>query len=178
MLGVRRRVGITVLPSDSWSQFDPKLIRWKLAGPDRLRHLQSLGELRGAVEPVAARLAADRATPEQCGLLTGAVIGMSTTARAANARVYLEHDVLFHRTLLAASGNEMLAGMDGLVAEVLTGRTQYGLMPAAADPGAIRLHAQVATAVQNGDGAAAEAAMRGILEEASEAVRAMAEPAR
>src|SRR6478609_4510179 len=57
LLTVRRRVGITVLPPESWNPFDLNIIRWRLAGPDRLRHLQSLSELRSAVEPLAARLA-------------------------------------------------------------------------------------------------------------------------
>src|SRR6478609_6736668 len=57
LLTVRRRVGITVLPPENWNPFDPNIIRWRLAGPDRLRHLQSLSELRSAVEPLAAGLA-------------------------------------------------------------------------------------------------------------------------
>ena len=85
LLTVRRRVGITVLPPESWNPFDLNIIRWRLAGPDRLRHLQSLSELRSAVEPLAARLAAEHATGEHCGALTAAVIGMSSTARSANA---------------------------------------------------------------------------------------------
>src|SRR6478672_12374945 len=107
LITVRRRVGITVLSPDHWNPFDPNIIRWRLAGPDRLDHLQYLSELRSAIEPLAARLAATRATPGHCGALTAAVIGMSTTARSANAESYLSHDSEFHRTLLLASGNPM-----------------------------------------------------------------------
>ena len=62
LVAARRRVGITVLPPARWNPFDPDIIRWRLAGPDRLRHLQSLSELRSAIEPLAARLAAAHAT--------------------------------------------------------------------------------------------------------------------
>src|SRR6478752_7553566 len=72
LITVRRRVGITVLEPEHWNPFDPNIIRWRLAGPDRLDHLQSLSELRSAIEPLAARLAAQHATPEQCGPLTAA----------------------------------------------------------------------------------------------------------
>jgi DNA-binding FadR family transcriptional regulator len=45
-------------------------------------------------------------------------------------------------------------------------------MPARPEPLAIRLHGDVAEAVQAGDAAAAEAAMRAILDEASAAMLA------
>jgi DNA-binding FadR family transcriptional regulator len=173
LITVRRRVGITVLPPEHWNPFDPNIIRWRLAGPDRLGQLQSLSELRSAIEPLAARLAARRASPEQCGELTAAVIGMSATARSANAGSYLAYDSDFHRTLLLASGNPMLAGLAQVVVEVLAGRTRHALMPAVADPEAVHLHGVVASAVQARDGAAAEAAMRDIVAESSTAIRAI-----
>ncbi len=173
LITVRRRVGITVLPTERWNPFDPNIIRWRLAGPDRLTHLQSLSELRSAVEPLAARLAATHASPEQCGALTAAVIGLSSTARSANTGSYLAHDCDFHRTLLVASGNPMLAGLADVVVEVLTGRTRHALMPRVAEPEAIRLHALVASSIQSGDGVAAEQAMRAIVAESATAVTAI-----
>src|ERR1700712_1718452 len=169
----RRRVVITVLPPEHWNPFDLNIIRWRLAGPDRLRHLQSLSELRSAVEPLAARLAAVHASAEHCGALTAAVIGMSSTSRSANADSYLAHDSDFHRTLLVASGNPMLAGLAEVVVEVLAGRTRHALMPTVAEPEAVRLQGVVASAVQARDGVAAEAAMRDIVAESSTAIRAI-----
>lgn len=175
LIAVRRRVGITVKSSEAWNPFDPSIIRWRLAGPDRLEHLNSLSELRSAVEPLAARLAASRATAAQCGALTAAVIGMASTSRAANDEAYLNHDADFHRTLLAASGNPMLAGLATVVTEVLAGRTTHSLMPSVAEPEAIRLHGLVASSVQAGDGDAAESAMREIVAESAAAVVELAE---
>ena len=77
---------------------------------------------------------------------------------------------MFHRTLLAASGNEMLAALSGVTDEVLIGRTHHGLMPHTPNPVAIRLHADVAQAIRTGDSAAAETAMREIITEATEAL--------
>lgn len=170
LVRIRRKVGVTVLPSTDWSPFDANVIRWRLAGPERFEHLNALSELRSAIEPLAARLAAEHATPEQCGALTAAVIGMSSTARAANTQAYLEHDERFHRTLLAASGNPMLRGLGDLVVSVLVGRTAHALMPRVAEPEAVRLHGVVASSVQAGDGAAAEQAMLDIVRESSTAV--------
>jgi DNA-binding FadR family transcriptional regulator len=171
VVSTRRRVGLTVLPREGWNVFDPLMIRWRLEGADRVTQLRSLGELRGGIEPVAAGLAALRATPEQCGGLTGAVIGMSVAGKQGDREVYLQHDIDFHRTLLQASGNEMFASLADVVAEVLTGRSHHHLMPSRPEPEAIRLHIEVADAVQSGDGRHAEEAMRAILARSAEALK-------
>ena len=171
LVEARKRLGVRVLPSTSWNVFDPRVIRWRLDGPGREGQLLSLGELRRGVEPVAAELAAANATPQQCGAMTGAVVQMAVHAKSGDLEAYLQADQLFHATLLAASGNEMLAALAGVVGEVLAGRTHHDLMPATPNPVAVRLHGDVAEAVQSGDGAAASAAMQAIIAEASDALR-------
>lgn len=170
ILSSRRRVGIRRRPSRDWNAFDPRLIRWRLDGPERAGQLNSLGDLRLGIEPVAAARAAVHASPEQCGALTGAVIGMSTTGRSGDLESYLRHDVAFHRVLLEASGNEMFASLADVVAEVLAARTHHHLMPPRPEPTAIRLHGDVAEAVSRSDPEQAEQAMRDILHEAREAM--------
>lgn len=172
LVQARRRRGTVVLPSSSWQALDPRILSWRLAGPDRLTALAELGELRLAVEPVAARLASARATPAQCGELTAAIVGMAATQRSADREEYLAHDRDFHRVLLEASGNPVFAALSAAVAEALNGRTVHALMPDTANPEAIRLHEDVAAAVRRGDAAAAEAATRAIVEEASAALTA------
>ncbi len=173
LVSVRRRVGATILPSERWSPFDHRVLRWRLSGPEQIPLLRSLGELRSAIEPLAARLAADRASPEQCGALAAAAIGMAATSRAANTPAYLQHDVDFHLALLHASGNPMLIGLSDIVVAVLVGRTEHSLMPSTANATALRLHGDVAAAVQAGDASGAQAAMRGIVAETSEAIEAL-----
>jgi DNA-binding FadR family transcriptional regulator len=95
---------------------------------------------------------------------------MVVHGRTGDLEAYLEADELFHRTLLEASGNEMLRSLGDVVAEVLAGRTHHGLMPDRPNPAAIALHDDVASAVRRGDAAAAETAMRAIIEEASAAL--------
>lgn len=166
----RRRVGVIVAPRTGWNLLDPRVIRWRLAGDDRTELLMSLSQLRRAIEPVAAGLAARHATGEQCGALTGAVMQLAVHGRSGDIEAYLVADVLFHRTLLEASGNEMFAALTDVVAEVLAGRIQHHMMPARPEPAAIRWHAEVAQAVQSGDARAAERAMRDIVEEATRAM--------
>ena len=166
----RRRVGVTVLPRTRWNVYDPRVVRWRLSGEDREAQLRSLGGLRRGVEPVAAALAADRATPEQCGELMRTVMDMAVHAKSGDLTAFLQADIAFHSIVLEASDNEMLRALAPLVAEVLTGRTQHDLMPAHPNPVAVRLHGDVAQAIGGGDVAAAEAAMRDIIDEATKAM--------
>jgi DNA-binding FadR family transcriptional regulator len=170
MLASRRRVGVTVLPRSAWNVFDPRVIRWRLDSSDRVDQLLSLSELRRGIEPVAAALAATRATAEQCRTMAGAVSDMEVHGRAGDLEPYLRADQVFHRTLLDASGNEMLASLGDVVTEVLGGRTHHGMMPDRPKSEAIELHDAVARAVRAGDAEAAERAMRAIIDEASAAM--------
>ncbi|MEV5282000.1 FCD domain-containing protein [Streptomyces sp. NPDC051994] len=158
----RRRVGVTVQPPEQWNVYDPQVIRWRLAGADRPRQLRSLTVLRSAVEPVAAGLAALKATPAQCADLTERALGMVATSRGRQLEAYLVHDVAFHRIVLNASGNEMFARLGDVVAEVLTGRTHHQVMFPDPDPAAVTLHVRVAEAVRERDAAEAERLTREI----------------
>ncbi|ARH92851.1 MULTISPECIES: FadR/GntR family transcriptional regulator [Streptomyces] len=162
LVASRRRVGVTVRPTEEWNVYDPRVIGWRLAGRDRPRQLRSLTVLRSAVEPVAAGLAARHATPEQCAALTEHAMGMVATSRGQQLDAYLVHDVAFHRIVLTASGNEMFARLGDVVAAVLTGRTQHHVMFTDPDPAAVTLHVQVAEAVRTGDAERAEALTREI----------------
>ncbi|MFI5770694.1 FadR/GntR family transcriptional regulator [Streptomyces sp. NPDC051658] len=152
----RRRVGVTVRPTEAWNVYDPQVIRWRLAGADRPRQLRSLTVLRSAIEPVAAGLAARNATPEQCAALTECALGMVATSRGQQLEGYLEHDTAFHRIVLNASGNEMFARLGDVVAEVLAGRTHHQVMFEDPDPAAVTLHVRLAEAVREGDAVEAE----------------------
>ncbi|MGW5677476.1 FadR/GntR family transcriptional regulator [Streptomyces sp. NPDC003860] len=158
----RRRVGVTVRPIEEWNVYDPRVIRWRLAGADRPRQLRSLTVLRSAVEPVAAGLAARNATAAQCAELTECALGMVATSRGQQLDAYLRHDVAFHRIVLNASGNEMFARLGDVVAAILTGRTQHQVMFDDPDPAAVTLHVQVAEAVREGDAERAERVTREI----------------
>lgn len=173
LVEVRRRAGVEILPRERWNPYATRLIRWRLAGPDRIEVLHSLSQLRSAIEPLAARLAATNATSEQRTALIAAVTGMTEQSRHADEPPYLDHDVAFHRAVLDASGNPFLAALGDVVGEVLRGRTQYRLMPHEANPAALRLHQDVAFAIAEGSPDEAEQAMAAIVTEADQAVQAV-----
>ncbi len=164
----RRRVGVTIQPATAWNLYDPLVIRWRLATNGRLKQLRSLTELRSAVEPQAARLAAQRAPLSGASDLVGLAAKMWAAGQAGNSEEFLALDIEFHRLVLQSSGNEMFAKLDSLVAEVLAGRTQYGLMPHHPSDEALQLHADVASAVQRRKPDEAHAAMLHIMQQAIE----------
>ncbi|WP_191248765.1 FadR/GntR family transcriptional regulator [Amycolatopsis deserti] len=166
----KRRVGVTVRDCADWNHYDPRLIRWQLDSEQRAVALRNLMELRWAVEPSAARFAAIRATPEERGRLRALGARLEVTAHARDLHTFLGHDIDFHHLVLAASGNPMFTQLSEVVAEVLTGRTEHGLMPAEPQPEAVALHLEVAHAIDSADADRAERAMRDIMVQARDEV--------
>lgn len=166
----RRRVGITVQPRTEWNVFDPRVIWWRLAGPGRDAQLRSLTELRIAVEPFAAAAAARGSSAVERRRAVTLAGEMRELGEAGELEKFLELDIEFHDLLLRASGNEMFAALREVVAVVLRGRTQLGLMPHRPVPEALDLHEEVARQVARSEPAAAETAMRELLSEVRSAV--------
>ncbi|WP_110588591.1 FadR/GntR family transcriptional regulator [Microbacterium suaedae] len=158
LVASRRRVGITVRPRDAWDAFSPQLISWNLQGPFRQQQLEALMELRVAVEPTAARLAALRATPAQRAELRRLARLLRTLGDEGRGASddFLEVDVAFHDLLLEASGNPQLIALRAPVREVLTGRSRLGLTPSVPAAGTLEEHESVAAAISEGDGEKAE----------------------
>ena len=168
----RRRVGLVVRPREEWDVFDPRLIRWRLDGPQREEQLRSLTELRLAVEPHSAACAAAAAGRQEGDELVALTTRMRRLGEEGRLAEFMEVDIEFHARLLRASGNEMFAALTDLVAEVLRGRTEHGLMPPHPEEEALTAHEELAAAVQAGDPEAAEAAMSRITSEVRRALAA------
>lgn len=171
LVRTRRRLGLVAQPISEWSALDPALIDWRLHSSQREDQIYSLTQLRLAVEPAAAESAARFASIHVRASLLPLAAEMRRTGEAGQLQEFLKHDIEFHATLLENCGNELFAALRDLVAVVLQGRTELGLMPAQPKPEALDGHEAVAQAVFRGDAAAARAAMEGILQEVRETFR-------
>lgn len=110
MLRTRPRTGTRVLPEEQWNHLDHDVLRWQQTGdPGRL--LNATGELRRAVEPEAARLAASRADPGHIRAMFDALEEMEAAAARPEPGAYVEADIAFHRALLDASGNLLFGAL-------------------------------------------------------------------
>ena len=159
----RPRVGITVLPVEAWNLYDPQVIRWRLTSPHREAQLRELAELRTAVEPHAAYLAATSASPEARRKLTAHAESLATTAGEGRMSAFIAADAAFHRALLEASGNGMFAQLADVTEELLVSRGDLSLMPRRLDMASVRRHVEAADAVSAGKPAEAAEKLREII---------------
>lgn len=74
-------------------------------------------EARLALEMSIARLAATRATSEEMTLMSEEIAGMF--ANLDEPEQFLVHDMNFHQTIAAASGNRILTAMMNMIAKIL-----------------------------------------------------------
>ncbi|GAA3827942.1 FCD domain-containing protein [Brevibacterium ammoniilyticum] len=157
-----RRLGLVILAMSEWTILDPLVIRWRMAlRPARL--LRSLTELRVAIEPEAAALAAAHAEPGEAEEILLLAARMRAAGRTGDVEAFLTADAAFHRAVLRAGGNELFASFDTVVAEILAGRTAEGLQPTHPHPEALQWHVEVADAIGSQDRERAREAMAKIV---------------
>ena len=103
LLSARPKVGTVVEPSESWNLLDPDVLRWLLERKFSLELLRQFTELRIAIEPAAAALAARTHDEERLRAITAGLERM-VAAEAGDDDV-LNSDIAFHVAVLEASGN-------------------------------------------------------------------------
>lgn len=158
MLASRRRVGVTVRPASEWSALDTRLISWQLQGPGRDQQLVVVTELRAAIEPIAARLSAQRASDVQRSEILRLATRLEQLGHdgLGDSEEYLAVDIAFHDLILDTSGNLMLAATKAAIGAVIAGRSHLGLTPGVPHSEALHNHVQTAAAIARGDADAAE----------------------
>ena len=169
LVRTRRRLGLVAQGMESWNVLDAQLIDLRLHSQNREAQIYSLTQLRLAVEPAAAESAARLASIHTRARLLPLAAEMRRTGEAGLLEEFMAYDIEFHRLLLRSSGNELFSALADIVAVVLQGRTELGLMPAQPKPEALAGHEAVAEAVFKGDPLGARVAMEGILEEVHKA---------
>lgn len=156
MLEVSRRLGTVVRDTSHWNLFDPQVIAWRAASAEfDATMARDLMELRRIVEPAAVRLAAERASADERRALRMAYMAMARAV--AGKGDYVEADVAFHTTILAACGNQYLRQMQQAMSAMLEG--SFAVMQKPGGPAAsLPLHETVCAGIERGDAAMAEAA--------------------
>jgi len=120
---------------------------------------EEMYETRRILEVGAAGLAAERATPDQLATLAEEVA--SLFASMHDAQRFLVHDINFHRTLAAASGNPIVASVVEMVSALYYERRRQTAERASAQDlrDAAEMHRRIYQAVRSRDGEAARQAM-------------------
>jgi DNA-binding FadR family transcriptional regulator len=129
-------------------------------GP-RLRRaaLLEVYEVREALEVQAARLAAVRRTAPDVAALHASLAARDRARELGEAGSFVRTDLAFHRTVVAASHNHLLADMFDSFAVVLR-EALVAVDQDLGDFGVARTHARLVAAIEAGDADGAEQATR------------------
>ncbi len=106
LLVARQRKGTLVQPESEWNLLDPDVLRWMLEREFSIDLLIDFTEMRLAIEPRAASLAAQNASGSQRRAIMEATDRMFAAER--NEDDALESDIAFHVAVLQASNNRFM----------------------------------------------------------------------
>ena len=169
LLGARPRQGTWVQPEENWNLLDPDVLRWLLERKFSYSLLIEFTQVRLAVEPRAAALAAIVAGPAEKAAIQAAIERMIAAERGEDDP--LEPDIAFHVAVLRASGNRFYSELRDLIDTALrfsirmTNRHKGVRLASVAD------HKRVSDAILAGDAAEAETAMRELIQEALDLIQ-------
>lgn len=164
LLGSRPRLGTWVQAEENWNLLDPDVLGWLLERKYSPALLIEFTEIRLAVEPGAAALAARSAGSAEKAAIRSAIERMQAADRGDDDP--LDSDIAFHVAVLRASRNRFYAQLTGFTATALrfsirtTNRYKGVQLASVAD------HKKVADAIIAGKPAAAGEAMRKLIQEA------------
>jgi GntR family transcriptional regulator, galactonate operon transcriptional repressor len=102
LLKATKRYGTQVCAKTDWNFLDPHVLQWYASVPAHVPDLLlSIIELRRALEPAIARLAARRATPVEAQDILARARALMDVLPASP----IEHDIAFHLAVLRATHN-------------------------------------------------------------------------
>jgi GntR family transcriptional regulator, galactonate operon transcriptional repressor len=173
LVDTRTRTGTRVLEAAHWNLLDLDVLGWRYAAMPRMQFFRELFELRRMIEPHAAALAAERATKPDIEAIALAYADMQRAPHESPEAI--DADLRFHRAVLAAAHNELLAQMGGVIGAGLL--TSFRISSSSFDV-FVPQHGEVLEAIRYGKAAAARAAMDKMLVSTREFLeRELEEPA-
>jgi DNA-binding FadR family transcriptional regulator len=173
LLSARPRQGTRVEPEERWNLLDPDVLGWLVDRKYSARLLIQFTQMRLAVEPQAARLAAINADARAHRMIRDALERMIAAERGEDDP--LESDIAFHAAILEASGNPFFAQLRDLVNTALrisirTTNRYKGVRLAS-----IEAHARIAEAIERRQPEQALEHSRALVQEALNLIEAGAE---
>jgi GntR family transcriptional regulator, galactonate operon transcriptional repressor len=166
MVDARQRKGTFVRPREHWDVLDSDVIRWHRSASQAEVMLNDLAEVRSILEPAAAALAAQRRTDADIEELEGALAEMSDAA-TRSPEVQTAADLRWHRALLRATHNQMLAQMESIIEPALLLR-DYLVHGHDHNDDPVPSHALVTEAIKSRDSERATAAAAALLRKATD----------
>lgn len=163
LLSARPRRGTVVEPETNWNLLDPDVLRWMLERKMSPHLLLEFTQMRVAIEPEAAALAASRRAPEALADIDAALDRMRAAEQGDDDP--LESDIAFHVAVLHAAGNRFYSQLEELIRTALRFSIRTTNESKGVPMGNVAEHARVFDAIQAGDGPGARQAMQELLGE-------------
>ncbi len=164
LIEAKSRVGTRVLPRERWNFIDADVIGWRMRAGIDLEFVTQLADMRLALEPAAAALAARHASSDELVELYAIAARMEDPShtRESIAQVDLE----FHVAIARMSRNPFMRSVTSLIEAALA--VMFHLSsPAASVQGIATLagnHLRIVHAIAARDAARAEDAMRHVID--------------
>lgn len=162
LLVAKSRVGTRIRSRDAWNMFDADVLRWHLEGGAGKSFFADLSEMRLAVEPYAAGLAAQRSTQHTIAAMWRTIEHM---VAAPDRHSFAAADIELHRQVSRASGNVFMHSVGALIETALL--SSFWISSPAENPivqsKVAEEHGKIVEAIEARDVAAAEAAMRHVI---------------
>ena len=169
LVASRTRTGTVVMPEARWNLMDPDVLAWRYQGSPTRSQLDDLAEVRVALEPEAARLAAARIRKAEVAGLRDLLERMEQTLPDPDE--FIEADLAFHQAVVAASGNELFVTLFGLLGAALAEVRHVHTRSLRRNQQTLPEHTAVVEALAARDQQAAFDRMRHVVTEAAHDVR-------
>jgi DNA-binding FadR family transcriptional regulator len=154
LISSRPKQGIRVNEESNWNLFDTDVLEWILKSKPSLNLLKEFTQVRYAIEPMAAKLAAENASPIQLKKMEEGLDDQ------------LDAHISFLNTILMASSNRFFIQLTQFVNAALRVSIRYTNNVKGVSNNDASFHQKVFEAIKNGDSVNAYKLVAEILEDA------------
>ncbi|HEY4199881.1 MAG TPA: FadR/GntR family transcriptional regulator [Devosiaceae bacterium] len=164
LVQAKARIGTRVRDRSDWNLFDSDVLIWHARAGFAPGFLAYLGEMRLALEPEAAMLAALRRTPAQLQEIFRWLEKMGSSGATADS--FANADLGFHLAVAEAAANPFFRSISTLIEVALVALLTISspVESAAGLADSIAQHRAIAEAIAAGQAEAARAAMRVVVQ--------------
>lgn len=168
LISSRPKQGIRVLPESSWNMFDTDVLKWILSSKPSLSLLKEFTQVRIAMEPQVAALAAVTATYQQLADIEKALARMVDADKGLDDP--LEADIAFHTAMLVASNNRFFLQLSEFISTALHVSIRYTNRIKGVPGADVQKHAEILETIKSRNPDKAKKAVEAILDEVLELI--------
>jgi GntR family transcriptional regulator, galactonate operon transcriptional repressor len=157
LLESRTKRGTTVRPKEFWNFLDSDVLNWCIQTDLDGSILFYLTELRQAIEPMAASIAAERGSDKALAKVAAAAEKIAETAD--NVDAFTEADIAFHTEIIKAADNPLFGPMNNVISSLIRASLDVTNRLPEENRASVPFHKAVADAICSRDPEQAKEAM-------------------